>query len=500
MSNHNSNRPRRTQPPRRTQQPRRGGGQRRERDHQDRVKTATSPRSAAFDVLIAVEESDSYANLLLPPLLRERRIIGRDAAFATELTYGTLRMQGRYDEIISRAAARPIGELDPPIRVALRLGAHQLLATRVPAHAAVSETVALARQRIGAGPAQLVNAVLRRVSERTSEEWEAELITDEGDQALAITHSHPEWILRAFRQALNARLDEGQDVEESLRSLLHANNEPPQVHLAVRPGLEVQGEAQELHPGRYARTARYLDGGDPGDISGIRSGSLGVQDEGSQLVTLAALGVEVEGSDETWIDLCAGPGGKAALMASTLADRGGGRFVANELHPHRTRLVEQNLRAIPESVDVELRTADGTETGDLEPGQYDRVLIDAPCTGLGALRRRPESRWRKTPTDLPELTALQRSLLLSGLKTVRVGGVVAYITCSPHVAETSLVVKDALRGAKKAGITAETLNAGEALASVSREQPEGTDTQMVQLWPHLHGTDAMFLTLLRRTG
>lgn len=493
MSNDRTNRDRRRQ------QGRRGEGSRRQRDHRDRVKTATSPRSAAFDVLLAVEESDSYANLLLPPLLRERRIVGRDAAFATELAYGTLRMQGRYDAIITNAAGRPVGDLDPPIRIALRLGVHQLLATRVPAHAAVSETVALARDRIGAGPAQLVNAVLRRVSEKNTDEWVVELATDEADRALAVTYSHPEWVLRAFRQALRSHVSEGQDVEDSLRALLATNNEPPTVHIAARPGLTGPVEPEELRPGRYARTARYLQGGDPGELSGIRSGAFGVQDEGSQLVTLATLGVEIEGADDTWLDLCAGPGGKAALMASTLADRGGGRFVANELHPHRTRLVEDNLRAVPGSVDVELRTSDGTQIGDLEPQRYDRVLIDAPCTGLGALRRRPEARWRKTPADLPELTALQRSLLLSGLKAVRIGGVVGYITCSPHVAETTLVIKDTLRDAKREGIGVEILDAGAAVANASRQTPEGTDTSMVQLWPHLHGTDAMFLSLLRRT-
>src|SRR5699024_6050055 len=160
-----------------------------------------------------------------------------------------------------------------------------------------------------------------------------------------------------------------------------------------------------------SRTARYLDGGDPGQLPALRAGTVGVQDEGSQLVTLAAAAAPIEGSDRRWLDLCAGPGGKAALLASLLADHGGGEFVANELHPHRTKLLEQSLPAIPESVTIDLRTGDGRELGDLEPGSYDRVLLDAPCTGLGALRRRPESRWRRSAADLPGLTALQRELL-----------------------------------------------------------------------------------------
>lgn len=235
-------------------------------------------------------------------------------------------------------------------------------------------------------------------------------------------------------------------------------------------------------------------------IAGLRSGDIGVQDEGSQLVTLAALNVDVEGSDDAWIDVCAGPGGKAALMAAIMADRGGGTFVANELHEHRTGLVRQNLRSIPDTVKVSTVTGDGSEIGELEPGAYDRVLIDAPCTGLGALRRRPESRWRRQPSDLPDLTTTQRNLLISGLHAVRVGGVVAYITCSPHVAETRLVVDDAIRAVTKAGIGTEVLDATAHLNAVSRTPIGGQTPPYVQLWPHEHGTDAMFLALIRRTA
>ncbi len=496
-SGHNRRRPhpRRGEPPARSR-----GAKRPQRDSRPRV--STSPRGAAFDVLLAVEESDAYANLMLPSLLRERRIFGREAGLATELTYGTLRMQGRYDAIIEAASSRKGNELDRPIRVALRLGAHQLLATRVPPHAAVSETVALAREKISAGPAQLVNAVLRRISEKDPEEWLELLRTGDLDHDLALDYSHPEWILRAFRQALGAPPTQTGDPDGSLRQTLKANNTPPTVHLALRPGLATEEDVSgvETSAATYARTARYLEGGDPGQIPGIRAGHVGVQDEGSQLVTLAAVSAPIEGDDSTWLDLCAGPGGKAALMASLLADQGGGTFVANELHEHRTTLVQQNLRSIPAAVRTELRTGDGAEAGALEPGRYDRVLLDAPCTGLGALRRRPESRWRRTPSDLPELTSLQRALLGSALRAVRPGGLVAYITCSPHVAETTLVVKDCLREAAKSGIEVETLDAPSALNAVAKQPLEGLHGPYAQLWPHTHGTDAMFLALLRRTS
>lgn len=463
-----------------------------------RPRVSTSPRAAAFDVLVAVEDSDTYANLLLPPLLRERRIFGRDAALATELAYGTLRMQGRYDAVIAAASGRDLASLDRPVVVALRLGAHQLLGMRVPPHAAVSETVALARDRISAGPAQLINAVLRRISEHTCEQWLERLASGNTDRDLAVRFSHPEWILRAFRQALGADPTRSDDPETALTRALEANNTPPEVHLVLRPGIPADLAEARSVPGTYARSARYLQGGDPGQLPGLRTGAIGVQDEGSQLVTLATLSAPLEGPDATWLDLCAGPGGKAALMAAALADQGGGTFVANELHAHRARLVEQNLRAIPPTLTPQVRTGDGREVGALEPGRYDRVLLDAPCTGLGALRRRPESRWRRSPSDLPELTALQRSLLTSALAAVRPGGIVGYVTCSPHVAETALVVKDATRQAGRQGIEIELLDAPALLQSVSRTPVAGLHGPYAQLWPHVHGTDAMFLAVIRR--
>ncbi|NKY41419.1 rRNA small subunit methyltransferase B, partial [Cellulomonas septica] len=174
--------------------------------------------------------------------------------------------------------------------------------------------------------------------------------------------------------------------------------------------------------------------------------------------------------------------------------------VANEVQPHRAKLVRQSLRAVPPGAVEVVRTGDGRVLGDDEPGAFDRVMVDAPCTGLGALRRRPESRWRRTPADLTALTGLQRDLLGSALRAVRVGGVVAYVTCSPHLAETRLVVKDALRAAAKAGIDVERLDTAAVVQGVARREVELTDRSHVQLWPHVHGTDAMHLTLLRRTS
>lgn len=461
----------------------------------ERSRGGDPARRAAFDTLRAVAASDSYANLVLPPMLSERGIRGRDAAFATELTYGTLRLQGRYDAILGLAGDRDPHTLDAPLLDVLRLGAHQLLGMRVPDHAAVSETVGLARSVCGAGPSQLVNAVLRRVAERDLPGWLAQIAATTADatERLARTGSHPAWVVRALRQAL-AMTPLGAD---DLPDLLEADNTAPAVTLVARPGLVEAGDVpDDAAPGRYASTARLLGGGDPGSLASVRSGRVGVQDEGSQLMALALAAVSLQGSDARWLDLCAGPGGKAALLAALLAERApDGGLVANEVSPHRARLVERAVAPTTRRVDVTVRVGDGRELGVLEPEVYDRVLVDVPCTGLGALRRRPESRWRRQPSDLAGLGPLQRDLLRSAIAATRIGGVVGYVTCSPHVAETRLVVEDVV-----ARSSVEVLDATAVLADVALSEVSGQDPPFVQLWPHRHGTDAMFLALLRRTA
>lgn len=455
-----------------------------------------APRVVAWRTLRAVSADDAYANLVLPKLLREAGLHGRDAAFATELAYGALRGQGTYDAVLAACAHR---EIDPPLLDALRLGAHQLLATRVATHAAVAATVDLVRSEIGQGAAGFANAVLRRVSERDLAAWLAELAPADEDARLALTHSHPEWIVRALRDALRHH---GRPASE-LEQLLEADNRAPEVTVAALPGLASPDELDGV-PGLLSPYAVRITGA-PGALPAIRQGRARVQDEGSQVVALALTETPLDGADQgAWLDLCAGPGGKAALLAAVLAGRRArgevpaqARLTATELAPHRVELVRAALAGVQRAADVPGGTAggpdgaaspivevlrlDGREAADdlVRPGEgFDRVLVDAPCTGLGALRRRPEARWRRTPADLAGLAPLQRALLRAALDVVRPGGVVAYVTCSPHPAETTLVVDDVLRR----------LGAG----TVERAAPDR------QLWPHRDGTDAMYLALLRR--
>ena len=465
---------------------------------QDRFTRVDESRKVAYEVLRAVSADDAYANLVLPRMLRDRRLNGRDAAFATELAYGVLRGRGTYDALLATLVDRPLAELDAGVLDVLRMGLHQLLAMRVPDHAAVATSVALARNVVGGGPAGLINAVLRSAAGRDLETWIAEVATTGNeDDDLAVRYSHPQWIVRSLREALRAH---GHEAAE-LTDLLVADNTPAQVAVAALPGLSEPADLVrrasflEVVPGRWSATAVQLVHGDPGQLSLVREGRARVQDEGSQIVAQLLAAAGIEGRDERWLDLCAGPGGKAALLAATAAQRGA-RLTAVEVAPHRAELVRSALAAVPG--EVEVRVGDGREVGADQPGEYDRVLVDAPCTGLGALRRRPEARWRRTPADLGALGPLQRDLLASALDAVRPGGVVAYATCSPVLSETRLVVDDAVKAAARRGVVVQRLDTPAVLEEVVPGMPGAAAGQAVQLWPHTHGTDAMHVALLRR--
>ena len=469
----------------------------------ERGRRADPVRLTAYSVMQAVADG-AYANLELPKALRDKRIDGRDAAFATELVYGATRMRGFYDRVIEVAARRPLADIDGPVLDTLRLGVHQLFGMRVAIHAAVDETVALARQVNGIGASGFVNAVLRRVSERSRDAW-LEVVAPADMEALAATAvrtSHPEWVVRALRQALLGHgTATAADVDRQLAALLDADNAPPRVTLAARPGLADVGEllGDGVLPGPLARTAVVLDHGDPGVFPAVREGRAAVQDEGSQLVALALAAAPVEGltGRERWLDLCAGPGGKAGLLAGLALERYDD-LVANEVNPVRADLVRQTLAAAVSrggTGQVTVRTGDGRDVGASEPDAYDRILVDAPCTGLGALRRRPEARWRRKPSDVPELATLQRELLTSAVGATRLGGVVAYATCSPHLGETRFVVSDVVK--RRSDV--ELVEAGPLVTDRDGRPVEGTgDAPYVQLWPHRHDTDGMFLALLRR--
>lgn len=440
---------------------------------------ADHPRTLAYRVLRAVSADDAYANIELGRVLAAERLAPRDAAFVTELVSGTCRLQGTYDRVIAAASGRPTDRLQAEVLDVLRLGAHQLLGMRVPTHAAVASSVELAAAEVGEKVAGLTNAVLRRVADADLSAWVGRLSEGEDPTgALATRTHHPRWIAEEYLRLL------GGDAEPALV----ANNLPAVPTLVVRPGLaevaDLGGEPTRWSPFGATRS------GNPGELDAVRASRAGVQDEGSQLVAWALSRVEAPAGD--WLDLCAGPGGKAALLAG-LAAQQGSRLLAAELQPHRAALVAQALRAYsrhPATRDHApvVVAADGTRPA-WRAASFARVMADVPCTGLGALRRRAEARWRRRPEDLDALGPLQRRLLDGALDSAAPGGVVAYVTCSPHHAETTGVVRDVVAGRSDV----EVLRAADALPEV----PDAALGDFVQLWPHRHGTDAMFLALLR---
>jgi 16S rRNA (cytosine967-C5)-methyltransferase len=452
------------------------------------MRIAITARSVALQLLNKVYVEAAYANLAMPGLLTEAKLPDRDSAFAQELGFSTIRWQLTYDRIIGQVSSRGLSEIEPVLLNGIRLGVHQLLQMRVPAHAAINETVNLIRQACGEKVVGFANGVLRRISEKSLADWIDLLennLTSE-IEVLSLRYSHPEWIVRALQQSLKS-----DGIEKSLPELLASNNAPALVTMVALPGLSDRNAflTEGALPTYLSPYGFLLDSGNPSEIPEVRTGEVRVQDEGSQIAALALISPKPVGENETWLDMCAGPGGKAALLAA-LARENGAKLYANESQEHRTELVRKAMRPFPE---VEVRTGDGREIGEANPEAFDRILLDAPCTGLGALRRRPEARWRKSAEDLKGLTELQFQLLESAYQALKPGGLLLYVTCSPHLSETTAVVSRAIKdlGAQALDLT-ESLNE----TYFGGILPNGRKT--VQLYTHRDGTDCMFMALLTK--
>lgn len=438
-----------------------------------------APRAVAFDVVRRVSEDDAFANLILPKALRKQKLKGRDAAFATEITYGTLRTLGVVDAVIAECSSRGLEDISPAVVDALRLGTYQVLYTRVEPHAAVDTTVRLVEASGEVKAKGFANGIMRTITRTPAKVWLDKLAPQGEIAGIAFKHAHPTWIAESFSRVLGLG---------ELEAALAADSDRPSVHLVARPG-EISAEELALmtgnEEGRYSPYAVYMESGDPGQLEPVRQGLAAVQDEGSQLIARAVCEATLEGEDTgRWLDLCAGPGGKAALMGA-LARIDSAHVDAVEVSPHRAALIEKTVSDLP----VDVHVADGRNPGVGEG--FDRVLVDAPCSGLGALRRRPEARWRKAESDITELNQLQFELLSSALNLVRPGGVVIYSTCSPDLRETRGIVDRAVRE-----LGAEELDAHALIPDMGDVGHE----KSVQMWPHRHGTDAMFFAALRRAA
>lgn len=447
---------------------------------------STNSRQLALDLVCRVSIENAYANLLMPKLISQAKLDSRDANFAQELGFGAIRWQLTYDTIIDSVSSRSVSQIDIVLLNCLRLGSHQLLNMRVPNHAAISETVDLVRNNCGEKVVGFANGILRRVSERNLADW-VEILSNgkTKNEQLSIRYSHPEWIIAALSQSMAV-----DGLKDDLESLLAVNNIPPAVNLVALPGrANVNQYEKDNNLNQFSPFGFNIESGNPSELQGFTDGSVRVQDEGSQLAALGLATYEQIRKEEKWLDMCAGPGGKAALLAA-LAQQQDAIFEANEILPHRAELVSKVLSPLG---NFKVTQKDGISIGDDFPDSYDRILIDAPCTGLGALRRRPEARWRKQPGDLKDLTELQLSLIASGLKALKPGGLLLYVTCSPHLSETTAVIDKASRkfGAEVLDFTGH-MNKKFMRGSL----PSGRKT--VQLHTQRDNTDSMFMALLTK--
>lgn len=434
-------------------------------------------RLLAFDIICEVNRRGGYSNLLLPQALSESTFDERDRAFTTELVYGTIRMQGLYDFIFSQISDRPWHQVDTEIVDLARMGAHQIFSMRTPPHASVSATVDVARKMLGESKGSFINALMRKASARTIEEW-LEPLKSERDLVvrMSIEFSHPEWIISAYFDLLKD--------EDAVRAELISNNTPARPTLVSWPGASTREElialgAEGTHFSRYGAV---FDGA-PASLGIIRHRKAGVQDEGSQLV--AQIFSDATKGAASTLDLCAGPGGKAALL-SHICEIDNRSFSANEISEARAALVRKVIGRFPVTV------ADARSISEL--GQtFDAILADVPCTGLGALRRRPEVRWRRSLKDLAPLLQLQMEIVEGALEVLNPGGLLGFATCSPHFAETTAQVNAIL----KAHPELELINIDEFLpVSLNDCTRDGA----LALWGHKHKTDSMFLALLRKIG
>jgi 16S rRNA (cytosine967-C5)-methyltransferase len=345
---------------------------------------------------------------------------------------------------------------------------------RIPDHAAVASTVEVARKRVGESKASFVNALLRSVTRKSIEEWFAPLLAiSDPVERLSIHYSHPEWIVSAYFDLLK----NWEEVEAALK----INNEAALPTLVAWPGFATQQDLIDIggDPTEFSPFGAHWKG-NPGALDLIKERKIGVQDEGSQLVAE----VFAQASSGTqWLDLCAGPGGKAALLSSIARTRGI-TFTANEYSAPRAELVKQVVHG------DRVLVSDGRQINSFGE-KFDAILIDAPCTGLGALRRRPEVRWRRTLQDLRALTQLQMELIDSAIEALNPGGVLGYATCSPHLAETSIQISDIKRKHTE-------LKQIDVEPFLPKKLENANRDGAMSLWTHKHGTDAMYLALFQK--
>jgi 16S rRNA (cytosine967-C5)-methyltransferase len=440
-----------------------------------RNRKVLSAREAALEVLIRVEQDQAFSNLLLNQVLQANPLDRPDAALATELVYGTIQRMNTIDYYLNGFVSKGLAKLEPWVRSLLRLSVYQLrFLDRIPAHAAVNEAVAIAKRRGHQGISGMVNAVLRNIVRKIEELS----IPTELDpvQRLALTHSHPEWMVARWLEQY------GLEVAENI---CEANNEPPKVSVRVNTILaergrlieEMQNMGIDARPSTLSQDGIIVSGaGNMAHTDWFRDGLISIQDESSMLVAEMVApepGMQV-------LDCCAAPGGKTAHIAEKMHDQG--RIWAADLHEHKRKLIEDQADRLKLKC-IETITEDARRLAErFAPESFDRILLDAPCSGLGVIRRKPDLKWVKQYADIEGISALQQELLQSVCLLLRPGGVLVYSTCTIERNENEGVVH---RFLEKNGAAFELDKTSEFPA-------------MRTILPFEYGSDGFFIARIRR--
>ncbi|GAK39802.1 ribosomal RNA small subunit methyltransferase B [Paenibacillus sp. TCA20] len=448
-------------------------------------KRKVSSREAALQVLAAVEQEGAYSNLLLNQVLKQANLTPADTGLATELVYGTIARQKTLDYYLESYVAKGLAKLQPWVRSLLRLSLYQILyLDRVPDHAAVSEAVNIAKRKGHQGISGMVNGVLRNILRNRDKLTIPEDLP--AAERIALMHSHPEWLVQRWIEQYG---------EQEAEAMCRANNEAPPVSVRVNTTMisrnkliqEMQEEGLVVEPSLLSDDGIIVkSGGNMALTDWYKEGMLSVQDESSMLVA----GAVDPKPGMTVLDCCAAPGGKTSHMGEKMEDQG--RIIANDIHPHKVELIHRQAERLG-LASIETVCHDALDlASNYKEASFDRILLDAPCSGFGVIRRKPDLRWTKSPEDVEAISALQYELLSRVSKLLKPGGTLVYSTCTTEHAENGGVVERFLKENDQFA------PAGHLSLREELRHSAILDEYGIQILPHQFHSDGFYIARLTR--
>lgn len=451
-------------------------------------KRNMTSREAAMNILTAVEEEGAYSNLLLNQVLKGANLSPADAGLATELVYGTIARRNTLDYFLESYVAKGLKKLTPWVRNLLRLSLYQILyLDRIPDHAAVSEAVNIAKRKGHQGISGMVNGVLRNMLRNLDQLKVPEDLP--AVKRIALTHSHPEWLVKRWV---------AQYGEHTAEAMCRANNEAPPVSVRVNTTMisrdklmqEMEKAGHIVVPSLISKDGIIVSsGGNMALTSWYKDGMLSVQDESSMLVAEA---VEPK-PGMTVLDCCAAPGGKTSHIGEKMQDQGS--IIANDIHPHKVKLIQDQADRLGLS-SIETVCHDALDLDTYYPeASFDRILLDAPCSGFGVIRRKPDLRWAKSPEDVEAISSLQSELLSRAVKLLKPGGILVYSTCTTEPKENDQVVREFLASHPDYAAVPPAESMNEEVKSCVTEEGYG-----IQILPHKFNSDGFYIARLKRLG